>query len=130
MCGALASIHVCVLGAPRAPYRPCGHPTQKHPMAFRVTRRDTRPAHGVEVLLCDPPLHERYWPAQTLAPSPAGRLKRLLLACIIRCRPQKAKSAIDNCKKYTAATVSIGLSLFPWYGRDKKTHSLVQYNFF
>lgn len=130
--------------------------TGKHSMAFYVIRRETTAQthssshlatqamwkhfsfdHWATYLGCGGPAGAlqhgwflKQWPAKTLTPLPIGRLKRLLLACIFRCRPQKAKSAIDNCKKYTAATVSIGLSLFPWYGRDKKTQSLVQYNFF
>lgn len=56
--------------------------------------------------------------------------KRLLLSGINRCSPRKTKSAIDNCKEYTAATVSIGVSSTPLVLRDKETHSLEQYNFF
>lgn len=57
--------------------------------------------------------------------------KRLLLSGINRCSPcRKTKSAIDNCKQYTAATVSIGVSSAPLLPGDKETHSLEQYHFF
>lgn len=49
---------------------------------------------------------------------------------LIDAAPRKTKSAIDNCKEYTAATVSIGVSSTPLVPRDKETHSLEQYNFF
>lgn len=71
----------------------------------------------------------------SLAPSPSVMLlevmsKRLLLSGINRCSLRKTKSAIDNCKEYTAATVSIGVSSTPLVLGDKETHSLEQYNFF